>query len=75
MTGSGLSIDGICIGISNRICCRTYRAGGIGIALFAEDVAGIIVGPYPAPPRGLVILPNQLIGTIVGVLKKERLED
>ena len=43
------------------------RAGGIGIGLFAGNITGVVVGPHPSPARGLVILPDQLIGAIVGI--------
>ena len=59
----------LCVAIDIIDCAdsRPKCSGGVGIALFAEDVAGIIIGPYPSPARGLVILPDQLIGAIVGI--------
>ena len=63
---------GVCIG--DGICGCAQCAGGVGIFLLAEDIARGIVFPCPCLARFAVILPDQLIGTVIGVLKKEGLE-
>ena len=58
----------ITVGIGNRIQCRAQSACGVGILLPGEDVAGIVISPSPGLSGLLVILPGQLVGSIIGML-------
>lgn len=42
-------------------------SGSIGIFLFAEDIARIIIGPGPALSGPLVIIPGQLVLAVIGI--------
>ena len=65
---------GIGVGIGDGICGCAQCAGGVGVFLLAQDIACIIVFPCPGFASLAVVFPNQLIGTVVGVLEKEGLE-
>ena len=60
------------VGIAYGIQHRTQCAGGVGIFLFLFDIACVIVGISPRSQQRLVILPNQLVGRIVGILSSIR---
>ena len=47
--------------VSCRIGCRTKGFGGVGIFALVQNVARSIVGPGPAFPFLLVVLPDQLV--------------
>ena len=55
----------IAIGVGFRR--RSGRSRGVGILVFREDVAAAVVGPYRGSVCGLIVLPGQLIGGIIGV--------
>ena len=59
---------GVCIG--DGICGSTQHTGSVGIFLLAQDIACIIVFPCPGFTSLVVIFPDQLIGTVIGVLEK-----
>ena len=58
--------------VNVRIQCRSQIAGGIGVLVIGSDIARGVVGPGPGLPCHLVILPDQLIGRIVGVGRSTR---
>ena len=58
---------GISVGIIDGIQHCTQRACRVGILFLALDIAGIVVSPGPGFSRRLVVLPGQLIGTVVGI--------
>ena len=55
----------VAVGINNRIRRCFYGSSSVGVLCLAENITGSIIGPDPGLARGLVILPDQLIGSIV----------
>lgn len=75
VTGDGLAIIAgqqiapgrIVEGIIDCTLHRTQCAGGVGIFLFARNIASVIIGPDPGLACGLIILSGQLVGGVIFV--------
>ena len=65
--GKQISPLAVPIGVEDRIGGCPQRPGGVGIFCAGEDVAGIIISPYMGIATGLVILPDELVGTVIDV--------
>ena len=74
--GSGYTVIGsqqilpalaVVVAIGNCADSGSYRAGGIGILLFREDISTRIIRVYPRLSCRLIILSRQLVQTIIGV--------
>ena len=58
---------GVAVGIADGACCRPQGSGGVGVLLFACDVAPGVIGPGPGLSFRLIVLPGQLVGTVMAL--------
>ena len=58
---------GIAVGIRNGVRGRSQSAGSIGILLAFQDITGLIVSPGMGKVSCLVILPDQLVCTVIDI--------
>ena len=74
--GSGYTVIGsqyilpalaVVVAIGNCADSGSYRAGGIGIFLFREDISTRIIGIHPRLSCRLIVLLRQLVQSVVGV--------
>jgi len=56
---------GVAVGIAYRFCGRPQCSGGVGVLLFACDVTPGVIGPGPGLSFRLIVLPGQLVGTVM----------
>jgi len=56
---------GVTVGVGDRINGRTQLAGGISVLRLTQDIACAVIAPGPGLAQLLVVLPNELIGTVV----------
>ena len=54
----------VTIAIINRALSSAKGSGGVGVFPLAENITRIVVCPHPRLACGLVVLPDQLIGTV-----------
>ena len=75
VTGNSLSVVArqqiapvtVAVGVVDGLNGGTQLAGGVGILFAAQDITGVIVGPGVGKITGLVVLPQQLVGTVVNI--------
>lgn len=74
--GNGMTVVGsqqiaptlsIAVGIRNGVCWRSQSTGSIGILLAFLNVTGLIVSPGISIVSCLVVLPDQLVRTVVDI--------
>ena len=65
--GQQITPGAVTISVVDGTEYRTKAACGVGIFLAAGDVAGIVICPDPGLTRCLIILPGQLVRTVVAV--------
>ena len=65
--GEQVAPFGIPVGVADSLHRGTEGAVRIGVLGAGGDVAAVVVGPHPGLARGLVVLPDELVGGIVGV--------
>lgn len=65
IAGQQIAPCGITIGVVDGALHRPQRAGGVGIFLFAQDVACIIISPDLGHAHCLVIITGQLVGGVI----------
>ena len=58
---------GVTIAVADRIQNTAKGSGGVSVFLLAEDIARIIVSPYPGQARRLVVLTGQLVLVVIGI--------
>ena len=65
IAGEQIAPVGVAVGVGDSVNGRTQLAGGISVLRLTQDVTGVIVSPCPGLAQLLVVLPNELIGTVV----------
>jgi len=65
VAGEQIAPVGVAVGVGDGVNGRAQLAGGIGILPLVQDVAGIIIAPGPGLAQLLIVLPDELIGTVV----------
>ena len=73
--GNGFSVEAcqqvspiaVTVGIGLGGKGSIQRAGGVGIFRSAQDIARSVISPGPGLVESLVVFPDELIGTVVGI--------